>query len=108
FPAKSSALVTGLGPPSVICVNVASGNLSPGWIGIELLLDPSSLLPSVDVAIEERVPELALRIVLAGECQEVGQPLVARAQHRRRHREELAPVRPGAEGGELLLDHRQQ
>jgi hypothetical protein len=35
FPPKSSALETGFGPPSVICVNVASGNLSPGWIGMD-------------------------------------------------------------------------
>jgi hypothetical protein len=34
FPAKSSALETGAGPLSVIRVKVASGNLSPGWIGM--------------------------------------------------------------------------
>src|ERR1051325_3330941 len=57
-----------------------------------------------DIAVEELVAKLALRIELPGEGYKVRQPLVPRSQLRGRQGEQLSPMWSRIEGSQLSFD----
>ena len=61
-----------------------------------------------DIAVEELVAKLALRIELPGEGYKVRQPLVPRSQLRGRQGEQLSPMWSRIEGSQLSFDLRKQ